>query len=68
MLSDGHGPEESGLVCFSFILFKAELRTVVIHNVIYYHLSYTANYNTFRSAVYPTCSDIYNVIFRRICF
>jgi hypothetical protein len=44
--------------------FKAEFRTVVIHKVIYYHLSYTVSYNTFRLAVYLTSFDIYNVIFR----
>jgi hypothetical protein len=34
----------------------------------YYHLSYAVNYNTFRLAVYLTCFDIYNVIFRGTCF
>jgi hypothetical protein len=36
--------------------------------IIYYHLSYTVNYNTFSFAVYLTCSDMYNVIFRDISF
>jgi hypothetical protein len=44
------------------------LCTIVIHNAIYYHLSYTANYNTFRLDVYPTSFDIYNVIIRGIYF
>jgi hypothetical protein len=34
------------------IYFKAELRTVVICSVIYYHLLYTCIYNTFMLAVY----------------
>jgi hypothetical protein len=37
--------------------FKVEFRIVVIHNVIYYHLSYTVSYTTFRLAVCPTCLE-----------
>jgi hypothetical protein len=43
------------------------LHNVAIHNIIYYLLTHTLNYNTFRLAVYPTCFDIYSVIFRGVC-
>jgi hypothetical protein len=42
------------LVMFMAAYFKAELHTVIICNLIYCHLSYTTNYNTFSLAVYLT--------------
>jgi hypothetical protein len=46
------------------------LPSVLIHNIIYYHVSYDVNYNilVFRFAVYPTCFDICNVIFSCVHF
>jgi hypothetical protein len=57
MLGDDHGPQESAVLRF-LLFFKVQLPTLVIHNVIYYNLLFTVNYNTFRLAVYPTCFDI----------
>jgi hypothetical protein len=47
---------------------KVELHAVVIHNIIYYHLSYTVNYKTFSLAVYPTYFDNYSVHFHCYMF
>jgi hypothetical protein len=50
------------------ICFKDELRAVIIHIVVYYHLSHIINCDIFKLAVHPTCLDIYNIIFRVISF
>jgi hypothetical protein len=35
---------------------------------IYYYFSYTVNYNISRLAAYPTCFDIYSIIFMSVYF
>lgn len=42
MLGDDQGPQASGMSC-PFIIFKVQLPTLVIHNVIYYVQSITTH-------------------------
>jgi hypothetical protein len=59
-------PVAQVVTIFLLFYFKIHFHTVAFQKVIYYHLSCTVIYNIFSLAIYPTCFDIYNVIFRCI--
>jgi hypothetical protein len=48
------------------VQWLTELRTVLIHGVVCYHLSHTVNYKTLRLAVYPASFLLLVPVYTRI--